>query len=147
MPGPRSGPESRSDGHFVQHFPPSVDALPGARHDFSQWLGARGMAPDLRDELATAYSELTANAIGTTADAALSVQVRAWCDGTEIVFEVVNPSPDATRPSRRWDRVDALRAGGRGLQIVQAFVDRVEADHDEKGRLIVRCRRSIAARV
>lgn len=143
MPRPRSGPEGRQDGHFVQCFPPSVESLPGARHDFSRWLASCDVAQDLTGELAVAFSELTTNAINTTLGPD-PVNVRAWREGSEVVLEVVNPSPDSDEPTQRWNQQDQLRSGGRGLQIVQAFVDSVEADRDDEGRLVVRCRRSIA---
>ena len=144
MPRLRSGPEGRPDGHFVQRFPPSVESLPGARHDFSRWLASCDVAHDLTGELAVAFSELTSNAVNTTVDDADDVNVRAWCEGTDLVFEVVNPTAGPNGPAQRWDREDQLRPGGRGLQIVQAFVDCIEADRDDEGRLVVRCRRSIA---
>ena len=146
MPEPRSGWDERDAGRFVVHLPTSVDALPGARHDFSQWLERCRVARDISGELLTAFSELVANAIHAADHAASEALACAWRDGDDVVLEVANATPGSIRPVHRWDLQDQLRAGGRGLQIVQAFTDSVEIDQDDQGRLIVRCRRSLAGR-
>ncbi len=143
MPGPRSGWDGRDDGHFFLTFPPSVEGLPRARRDFAHWLDRCQVARHIIDELATTFSELTANAVNAAAHTASEAAVSAWRDGNDLVLEVVNATPGPTRPAQRWDLQDQLRSGGRGLQIVHAFVDSVEIDQDERGRLIVRCRRSL----
>lgn len=145
MPSPRSGSKSRPDGRFVLNIPSNVEALPGARHQFSLWLQGTPTTQQIRGELALAFSELTANAVSAAGSESLRVGTEAWCEGADLVLEVVNASPGSSEPMRRWDLDDQLRSGGRGLGIVQAMVDTVEADRDSRGHLVMRCRRSFAA--
>jgi anti-sigma regulatory factor (Ser/Thr protein kinase) len=144
MPRPCSGSESRPDGRFVLSIPSVVEALPGARHQFSRWLEGTSVARHVWDELAVAFSELTANAVDASEDTSLDVGAQAWCEGSDLVLEVVNAAAGSGQPMRRWDLDDQLRSGGRGLGIVQALVDSVAVDRDAHGRLVVRCRRSIS---
>lgn len=141
----RSEPEQPPDDRFVQSIAPSTEELPRARRDFSRWLEQRRVARRISGELAIVFSELTANAVNAAEKVGRRVQARAWCEGPELVLEVVNPSPGSSKPTRRWDLDDQLRSGGRGLQIVHALVDSVESGGDGQGRVVVRCRRSIDA--
>lgn len=120
-----------------------MEALAGARHQFCRWLQGTPVSEHLWGEFAVAFSELTANAVGAAGDALLAVRTRAWCEGTDVVLEVVNAAPGSSGPMRRWNLQDRLRSGGRGLGIVQALVDSVEVDRDARGHLVMRCRRSL----
>lgn len=53
---------------------------------------------------------------------------------------------DWVSPADRWDLDDPLRTGGRGLLIVSALVDHVEAEHDVTNSCtVVRVRRNLTS--
>lgn len=144
MPRPSSGSDRRTGGRFSVMFPTTVDALPAARIEFSEWLDGAGAVPEANSELVTVFSELAANAVDASADSALEAQASAWRDRNDVVLEVANAHGSRPLGTDRWDGTDQLRSGGRGLMIVQAYADHVEIDQDDEGRLVVRCRRSLA---
>ena len=126
---------------FVVSFPARMDSLVGARHDFSAWLRDCVVNDDARDDLSLVFSELGANAVEASTSSSAEVLARASWDGSDMLLEIVNPTSGTARTARGWDVDDPLRERGRGLMLVQEFVDRVEVDRDAGGHLVVRCRR------
>lgn len=132
-----------SDDAFQTSFPPRTDAMARARRAFGAWLRRRTQG-DAVDELEIVFSELAANAVDASPDGAEEVTGRAWCEGTELVLDLVNRTdPDAAVPAPGWDLDDPLRTGGRGLVITEALVDSVEVTLAPGQRLVVRCRRRL----
>lgn len=140
-----SQPSSPTDDAFRTSFPPRMDALARARRAFSAWLRRRTQGEAV-DELEVVFSELAANAVDASPEGSEEVIGRAWCEGSELVLDVVNrtdPVAAATEPVGRWDLDDPLRAGGRGLVITEALVDSMEVRLAPGQRLVVRCRRRL----
>lgn len=134
-----------ADDAFQTSFPPRTDALARARKAFSTWLRRRTQG-DAVDELEIVFSELAANAVDASPDGSDEVTGRAWCEGSELVLDLVNhtdPAATAAEPAARWDLDDPLRTGGRGLVITEALVDSVEVRLAPGQRLVVRCRRRL----
>lgn len=131
---------------FATWFPARADALCFARHDFEVWLRDTCVDDDAQAELGVVFSELAANAVDASPKPSAEVVARAWHDGDEVVLEIVNASGRPSERSSDWDLDDPLRTGGRGLVIVEAFVDHLEVANETNGRLIVRCRRHLSAR-
>lgn len=134
----------RPAGVFATWFPARSDAMCFARHDFEVWLRDTCVDDDAQSELGVVFSELAANAVDASPKPSSEVIARAWHDGEDVVLEIVNASERSSQPSSDWDLDDPLRTGGRGLVIVEAFVDELEVANDDGGRLLVRCRRHLA---
>lgn len=117
-----------------------------ARDRFERWLEDIGADGEATAELAIVFSELAANAVTASPGGTLA-QLRAHRDGTGIVLEAQNGSPQ-TMPSDdgAWDLSDPLRPGGRGLLIVTAYVDNVQVEPpDDSNGILVRCRRDLTS--
>lgn len=138
MPRPRSGPRRSAFDHRV---PPRLDAIVRARHEFVDWLLPRCGDDEIRDELSVVLSELTANAVDAAPDGR-DVRIRAWCEGDEVVLEVVNATSDPV-PGPSRDAEDPLRPTGRGLTIARALVDDLSAHEDGAGHHVARGRRRL----
>jgi anti-sigma regulatory factor (Ser/Thr protein kinase) len=136
--------DDRTAGVFATWFPARSDAMCFARHDFEVWLRDTCVDDDAQSELGVVFSELAANAVDASPKPSAEVIARAWHDGEDVVLEIVNASGRASPPSNDWDLDDPLRPGGRGLVIVEAFVDELEVANEAGGRLRVRCRRHLA---
>ncbi|HSP05159.1 MAG TPA: ATP-binding protein [Acidimicrobiales bacterium] len=137
-----SQPSSPTEDAFQTSFPPRTDALARARTAFSAWLRRRTQGETV-DELEIVFSELAANAVDASPDGAEEVTGRAWCEGSELVLDLVNRTDATEEPVARWDLDDPLRAGGRGLVITEALVDSMEVRLAPGQRLVVRCRRRL----
>jgi anti-sigma regulatory factor (Ser/Thr protein kinase) len=133
-----------ADDAFQTSFPPRTDALARARKSFSAWLRRRTQG-DAVDELEIVFSELAANAVDASPDGADEVTGRAWCEGSDLVLDLVNRTDPAASsvPAARWDLDDPLRTGGRGLVITEALVDSMEVRLAPGQRIVVRCRRRL----
>lgn len=131
---------------FVTSVPARTDALGGVRRAFGAWLQGSRADAEVRQDLAVVLSELTANAVTASPSGASDVRVSAWRDECDVVLEVGNRCSPAEGPAERWDLDDPLRSGGRGLQIVRAFVDALEITPGDGSSLVVRCRRKLSRR-
>lgn len=100
-----------------------------ARSAFAQWLRSRAVDRETLDDLVVVASELLANAIDASPGAA-TVALRGTNGRNVITIEAINRVADWVTPADRWDLDDPLRTGGRGLLIVSALVDHIEAEHD-----------------
>lgn len=129
---------------FATWFPARADALCFARHDFEVWLRDTCVDDEAQSELGVVFSELAANAVDASPKPSAEVVARAWHDGDDVVLEIVNASERSSQRPSDWDLEDPLRTGGRGLVIVQAFVDHLEVATEAGGRLLVRCRRHLS---
>ena len=137
-----SPPSDTVEDTFKTSFPARTDALARARQSFSAWLHRR-TRHEVAEELEIVFSELAANAVQASPDVADQVTGRAWCEGSELVLDLINRTDaDGPEPSR-WDLEDPLRTGGRGLVITEAFVDSMEVTLAPGQRLVVRCRRRL----
>jgi anti-sigma regulatory factor (Ser/Thr protein kinase) len=139
---PASRTRPPKDETFETSFPPRTDALVRARRAFSEWL-CRRAKDDVVDELEIVFSELAANAVEASPDGADKVTGRAWCDGVDVVLDIVNRADPGGPRAPKWDLDDPLRTGGRGLVITEALVDSMEVTLQPGQRLAVRCRRRI----
>lgn len=138
-----SSPQRNS--YFFAADPPVVTQIPEARASFSDWMRswAAGLG-DFHDEMLIVLSELLANAVAASGQHADEVTVRAWVQGGALSVEVTNTMPPGSfMPVGLWDYDDPLRAGGRGLIIVDELVDEVEFNDRTDGALVVRCRRAV----
>lgn len=136
--------EDRTADVFATWFPARPDAMCFARHDFEVWLRATCVDDEAQSELGVVFSELAANAVDASPKPSAEVIARAWHDGEDVILEIVNASGRSSQPPSDWDLDDPLRQGGRGLVIVEAFVDELEVANEDGGRLRVRCRRHLA---
>ena len=133
----------KEDAFFQVAFAASVDALAGARSDFTRWLTSVGVSGEAFDDLSVLFSELGSNAIHAASETGeADVFVRAAGGGHDVTLEVLNAAGDSNETTRRWDLDDTLRTGGRGLLIVGELADGLDVDQEE-GRLLVRCRRQL----
>lgn len=145
MPRPRSGTKARAPDSFVTSFPARVDELASSRQAFSDWLEAHCAGEQARGDLTVVYSELTANAVEASPQDSLEVVARAWCEGADVVLEVANLTESGDEDQAEvLDLGDPLRGRGRGLVIVDAFVDELRVAARD-GRHVVQCRRNDAS--
>ena len=117
-----------------------------ARNRFGQWLVQVGIDDESAEELLIVFSELAANAVAASAPGTLA-RLRAHREETNVVLEAVNGSPETIpRDGGAWDLADPLRPGGRGLLIVDEYMDNVQVEPaDDLNGILVRCRRSLIA--
>ena len=138
-----ASPERDSaDDAFVTSFPARPDALVRARRSFTAWLGRR-TGSEVVDELEIVFSELGANAVDASPEETDEVLGRAWCDGSDLVLDLVNHTDPTGAEVPRWDLGDPLRPSGRGLVITEALVDSMEITLEPGQRVLVRCRRRL----
>jgi anti-sigma regulatory factor (Ser/Thr protein kinase) len=69
--------EAEQFHHPVASAPADISA---ARHAFDRWLPGIGAGETIRSELAVSFSELVANAVHASEDAADHVSTRAWSE-------------------------------------------------------------------
>lgn len=141
---PKRSKEVERDRRFKSSFPASVGSLSGPRQTFSRWLTDDGADASTAEELAVVYSELVSNAAADRGTSEGQIRTEAWREDADVVLTVENPGTDAGPGVRQWDLGDALRGGGRGLMLVRAFTDSVEALRSSRGALVIRCRRHLA---
>jgi anti-sigma regulatory factor (Ser/Thr protein kinase) len=137
------GTPQRIDDYSVS-FPADTSVIGEARRGFTAWLQRWVPDEDVVDDLVLVLSELLANAVRATQSDRAAVQVLAAADGRDVVLEVRNPRTTWVDADNRWDLSDPLRAGGRGLMIVESLVDHVAVEHDDHaGITTVRSRRTV----
>lgn len=136
--------EANSELRFESSFPPSLATLSGPRETFSRWLTDDGTDASTVEELTIVYSELVSNAATHRGTSDGPIRTEAWRDGADVVLTVENPGADEGGGVRHWDLADALRGGGRGLMLVRAFTDSIEALRSRRGALMIRCRRHLS---
>lgn len=116
-----------------------------ARSALAQWLRASPVESGVLDDLVVVASELLANAVDASPGGA-TVALRGTTEAGVVALEVINRVSEWVRPADRWDLDDPLRTGGRGLLIVSALVDQIEAEHDVANFCtVVRVRRNLAS--
>lgn len=142
----RSQRTNEDGNRFRASFPSSVAALVEPRMTFEQWLTEDDVPDDIVSELTVVFSELTSNAAAVSPDDGGEISAEAWRQGDDLVMTVENSGPISEVAVRHWDLEDALRSGGRGLMIVRAYTDSMDATSTERGSLLVRCRRRITRR-
>ena len=108
---------------YTGSYEPDAAALGVARSEFATWLDEVVDDAELRDEMLVVLSELRANAVAASQDPRGDVTARAWVDADGLTLEVTNPPASTFSAVNRWDYDDPLRAGGRGLLIVESLVD------------------------
>lgn len=141
MPGPRLRPTT----DFLTTLTADRSEIGQARSALAQWLRAGAVDPDVVDDLVVVASELLANAIDASPGDA-TVALRGTNDATVVTLEAINRVSDWVSPADRWDLDDPLRLGGRGLLIVAALVDHVDAEHDVTNSCtVVRVRRNLTS--
>ena len=139
MPRP---PQRTQD--FSSSYGPDPASIHDARRDFSRWLDASVKDEDILDEMLVVLSELMANAIDASEHPAGDVTVQARVDADGLTLKVTNPPASTFAAVNRWDYDDPLRAGGRGLLIVESLVDDIAiAPPNGPEPLSVRCRREL----
>lgn len=112
-------------------LPATAASVATARRALVDWLRDVAVAGDeVVDDLAVVVSELAANATRTAEVHGGSVTVQAAVRDGAVVLRVGNPADMWVPPTHRWDMDDPLRGGGRGLQIVRAFVDELRVEQD-----------------
>lgn len=103
------------------------------------------MDRDVLKDLVVVTSELLANAIDASPGDA-TVALRGTNVGAVVTLEAINRVSEWVSPADRWDMDDPLRTGGRGLLIVSALVDHIEAEHDVANFCtVVRVRRNLTS--
>lgn len=116
-----------------------------ARSALAQWLRAGSVDHDAAKDLTVVASELLANAIDASPGDA-TVALRGTRESGVVVLEAINRVSEWVSPADRWDLDDPLRTGGRGLLIVSALVDHIEAEHDVANFCtVVRVRRDLTS--
>jgi anti-sigma regulatory factor (Ser/Thr protein kinase) len=139
MPG---APQRIDD--FSVSLPADTSVIGEARRGFTAWLRRWVLDEDAVDDLVLVLSELLANAVRATQPDRTRVQVLASAEGGDVVLEVRNARTTWIDADNRWDLSDPLRAGGRGLMIVESLVDHVAVEHDDRaGITTVRSRRTV----
>jgi anti-sigma regulatory factor (Ser/Thr protein kinase) len=116
-----------------------------ARSALAQWLRAGSVDHDAAKDLVVVASELLANAIAASPGDA-TVALRGTHGSGAVILEAINRVSEWVSPAERWDLGDPLRTGGRGLLIVSALVDHIEAEHDVANFCtVVRVRRGLTS--
>lgn len=128
-------------------LPATAASVAEARRALVAWLRDVAHADgEVVDDLAVVVSELTANATRTAEVHGDTVTVEATVRDGALVLSVDNPADMWVPPTHRWDMDDPLRGGGRGLQIVRAFVDELRVEQDlTNERTIVTAVKSLTA--
>jgi len=117
-----------------------------ARSALAQWLRAGLVDHDAAKDLTVVASELLANAIDASPGDA-TVALRGTRESGVVILEAINRVSEWVSPADRWDLDDPLRTGGRGLLIVSALVDHIEAEHDVANFCtVVRVRRDLTSK-
>ncbi len=115
-----------------------------ARGDFSGWLGSWVADRELLDDMLVVLSELMANAVDASEQPRGDIALRAWVDADGLTLQVTNPPAATFAAVNRWDYDDPLRAGGRGLLIVESLVDDLAiAPPNGPEPLSISCRRML----
>lgn len=139
----KSSSEVEKDPRFESSFQASIDALSEPRQTFNRWLADDGADASTVEELTIVYSELVSNAATHRGTDRGQIRTAAWRDDGDVVLTVENPGTEDGAGVRQWDLGDALRGGGRGLMLVRAFTDSIEALRSKRGALVIRCRRHL----
>lgn len=122
---------------------PALAAATEARIQFVRWLSGQDADPETIEELAVVVSELMSNAVRASRPRS-SPSMTAWLDGADLVLEVGNSLTPESAAVLDWDDSDALRGAGRGLLLVQSFVDEFHVIPDHDGHsIVIRCRRRL----
>lgn len=125
----RGNESAMAEAELRMELDPSIDeGFISSRERFAEWLDEHGVSGSDAEELSVVVSELMANAVAASAD---DDPIRLWARraGARVWVEVTNrarrsfgfPPMPATPP-------DPLGPSGRGLLIVDAFTDRVDAE-------------------
>jgi len=114
---------------FLITIPADRSEIAQARTALAQWLRAALVDAAVLDDLVVVASELLANAIDASPGDA-TVALRGNHSAGTVTLEAINQVSDWVSPAERWDLDDPLRTGGRGLLIVSALADHIEAEHD-----------------
>lgn len=128
---------------FVVAFDAHVLAVPRSRRDFVGWCRTAELPSDTIEDLEVVFSELAANAVAASPEPTDEIRVHAEVDAGMFVLDVSNRTDDPQRLPQTPDLDDPLRSNGRGLLIARAFVDSVDVEVEEPGRLRVRCCRRL----
>ena len=139
---PRS-PQRSGQPTFSARFDAHVHAVPETRRRFVDWMRTADIDAEVIDDLEVVYSELAANAVAASPDAADEVRVRSQVDEGVLVLQVSNRAEDTGAVPASPDLDDPLRPNGRGLLIARAFVDTVEIEIEPPDRIVVRCCRTL----
>lgn len=132
---------------FHVEFDAHVQAVPETRRSFVRWMRAAQLDDDTIEDLEVVFSEVAANAVTASPSGADEVRVRAEVDEVMLVLEISNRTEASDHlPLARPDLDDPLRPSGRGLLIARAFVDSLDIEPEEPGRLLVRCCRRLTPR-
>lgn len=137
----RARTSERSLDQFSWRLDGEASGIPAGRRAFEGWLRRSSARDDDVHDLAVVFSELASNAVAGAANGTRA-EVRATCDGIEVLLEITNQVDAAAEEVGRWDLEDPLRGGGRGLLIVRAYTDSMEVDTVD-GAVRVRCARRL----
>ncbi len=136
---------------FELTVPSRMEEL-AAVHQFAESTsGALGLDAELAHWIELAINESAINAIqhGNRSDASKEVSIRISCDGEtiEIVVEDQGPGFQLSEVADPTDVENLLKPGGRGILIIQSFMDTVEVSPVEAGGSRLRMVKSIGGEV
>jgi serine/threonine-protein kinase RsbW len=127
-------------------LPSRIESVEEAASQAEGFVKDNGLGSEFASAIDLAVRESVANAVkhGNKFDPELDVEVRLQCHdtGVEIVVRDHGPGfapeeiPDPTNPE------NLLKASGRGILFMQAFMDTVEWSNHDDGGMVVRMTKS-----
>jgi PAS domain S-box-containing protein len=134
----------RAIGPFHHRFTGHEAAVSVARHLLGAWLNEQPVDPAVVDDVLLAAAELCTNAV--TASPGSPVVLDAWLDGDALGVEVRDGGPGLVLPVLRHDEIPDLDAeAGRGLYLVRALVDDLDAGADDGGAWVRFVKRAVTS--
>lgn len=126
---------SRLDAHHLRFVLPALPtAVAEARATLRRWLAEGGVSPRESFDVLVAVGEICSNAVQHAyglEDAAVDVEARRQGDQVTLII----------RDQGMWRAARPPDAGGRGLTVARAMMDRVEIERTETGTRVTLERR------
>lgn len=134
----------RAIGPFQHRFTGHEAAVTVARHLLGDWLNEQPLDPTIVDDVLLAAAELCTNAVAVSRGE--PVVLKAWLDGDALGVEVRDGGPGIVLPVLRHDEIPDLDAEtGRGLYLVRALVDDLDAGRDDGGAWVRFVKRAVTS--
>ena len=128
---------------FQHRFSPNDAGVALARHLLGDWLTRLPLEGQEADDVLLIASELSTNAVRHSSGAPGSVLLRAWVEDQDVVLEVEDDGEGLAWPESLDELPDTDAEQGRGLFLVNALADDVEAEHRPGHNVIRAVKRAV----